>query len=140
MHFEWNARFIWRFKMWCLSQKASRVWFRDVSSDKQPNKTTHIRCLSAMSFMASCTFYWRHFDRSSSIWIHFKWRRWLDTINKTINKTLIPVDFPSTFNFLKCARPQGFSCCINQYAWSQYCKCKTKPSLKKNSSCWCKVN
>ena len=57
-----------------------------------------------------------------------------------INKTLIPVDFPSTFNFLKCARPQGFSCCINQYAWSQYCKCKAKPSLKKNSSCWCKVN
>ena len=81
MHFNWKARFIWRFRIWCLPQKASRAWFREVSSDKQRNKTRHTAGLSAMSFMASYAFYWRHFDRSSSIWIHLKWRRWLVATN-----------------------------------------------------------
>ena len=43
-------RFVWRFKIWCLPQKALRFWFRQVSSDKQSNKTTHIMRLFAMSF------------------------------------------------------------------------------------------
>ena len=76
-----KARSIWRFKIWRLTQKASRIWFREVFSDKQRNKTTHTTFLFAMLFMASCTFYWRYFDRFSSIWIQFKWRRWLGTTN-----------------------------------------------------------
>ena len=64
-----KARFIWQFRVWCLPQKASRVWFEEVSSNKQHIKTTNSTCLFAMPFMASCVLFWRHFDRSTSIWI-----------------------------------------------------------------------
>ena len=73
----WKARFIRRFEICRLTQKALRIWFREVLSDKQCNKITHTTCLFVISFMASWTFYWRYFDRSSSIWIQFNWRGWL---------------------------------------------------------------
>ena len=69
----WKARFIRRFEICRLTQKALRIWFREVLSDKQCNKITHTTCLFVISFMASWTFYWR----SSSIWIQFNWRGWL---------------------------------------------------------------
>ena len=127
-------RFVWRFKIWCLPQKALRVWFRQVSSDKQSNKRAHIMRLFAMSFMSPCTIYWRNFNRASSIWIQFKWRRWLAATNRQWH--INSCRFPSQCNYLKCARSQGCPCRIKQIACSQYCKCEAKQSCKNTSSCW----
>ena len=58
-----------------------------------------------------------------------------DLVPLIINETLIPADFPSPCNCLKCARPQGCPCRSKQIACSQYCKCEAKQSCKTTSSC-----
>ena len=134
MHFEWKARFIWRFKIWCLPEQASRIWFREISSDNQRNKATHTTCLFVMSFMASCVFV-------EDISIDpFQYECILneedDLIPLIINGALILADFPSPCNYLKCARPQDCPSLIKQIECSQYWKCEAKQSCKNNSSCW----